>query len=603
MKTARMRLALIPLFALALALACGAGFQLGNSGGATGVAGVPGVDCVAFGGDLAPLDPVTGAPIGDCVLQSADQGALGVCMIRYGPQLPTPGGPPMDCRPNTQTPTPTVTNTPTATVTPPPTATFTPTSTPTATRTATPSNTPGTGVTFAVTGNPPSAFTLEAFTTISGDVRLEFRVDGGASPWPVENVAPYSLCGDEYNAQGVRVLNTCTLAAGSHTITANVYAQSGSVILQSGSIVIGGPAPTPTNTPVPTATNTAGPSPTPTNTPTPGAGRDKFLWPFDSVSPWNMPIGSGAILAPSNFGTPACYEPSCRYFTEAEYIFLTPTAPLVNIGGGGGCTGSGSGQVRLPNGVTFGGPGGSNDTGGALRTNTDRVQEWYNGCRSTASNCAVANCSMGVANVLCEHSISGYGVSTPSIFCYGGHGGSGLSAVGGSIRVWELAAGTPLRHALKLTMPANRLNNDGDSPECNDGYRWPAIIADGGWDSPGGASEYSGVVKSLCMGALLALPQSTNCTALVPNELSRRVCAALRDYGAYVVDIHPLDMDCPATCWQPFTLNGEAAVEGFLIDNDMIALISALQVVTNNGPASVGGGGTPLVPLAPPISN
>ena len=30
------------------------------------------------------------------------------------------------------------------------------------------------------------------------------------------------------------------------------------------------------------------------------AVRDKFLWPFSSVSPWNMPIGSGAIYIPAN---------------------------------------------------------------------------------------------------------------------------------------------------------------------------------------------------------------------------------------------------------------------------------------------------------------
>ena len=36
---------------------------------------------------------------------------------------------------------------------------------------------------------------------------------------------------------------------------------------------------------------------------------------------------------------------------------------------------------------------------------------------------------------------------------------------------------------------------------------------------------------------------------------------------------------------------------------DISKLFLALNVVTNNGPASIGGGGTPRVPLAPPIGN
>jgi hypothetical protein len=316
--------------------------------------------------------------------------------------------------------------------------------------------------------------------------------------------------------------------------------------------------------------------------------RDPYKHPFASNSPWNMPIGSAAQYAPSNLGQPSCYETSCRYFTEKEYIFLDRDAPLRTHqpGGGGSCGGGSSdGQVRIPDGVTFGG-GSSNDTGGALRSDNITIQEWYKGCRSSGTGTLYS-----YGDYFCSHSILGNGIPG---WC--GHGGSGLSAIGGSIRTWELAPGTPIRHVLKLTLPANRLNNDIDSSQCNDGFRWPAVIADNGWNSPGGNSEYSGTTKSLCMGSLLALPQSTSCTSVVSNDLSRRVCQALRDYGAYVVDIHPLDGDCHS-CWQPFTLNGESPVESALNDNDMITLISSLQVITNNSSSTVGGGGTPLVPM------
>jgi hypothetical protein len=36
--------------------------------------------------------------------------------------------------------------------------------------------------------------------------------------------------------------------------------------------------------------------------------------------------------------------------------------------------------------------------------------------------------------------------------------------------------------------------------------------------------------------------------------------------------------------------------------NDMLILFHALYLVDNNGPSSIGGGGTPVQPLAPPIT-
>lgn len=338
------------------------------------------------------------------------------------------------------------------------------------------------------------------------------------------------------------------------------------------------------------------PTHTPTATHTPQA-RNKYEWPFASNSVWNQPIGANATLTAANLGTPQCFETACRYFTEVEYIFLTPNAPLEDFKpeNGGGCSSTVTdGQVRLPAGVTFGGTGGNNDTGGALRSDNDTVQEWYNGCRTDGNGPVYA---WGSA---CEHSLTGNGIPGGC-----GHGGSQLSAVGGSIREWELATGVPIRHALKLTMPANRLSNDGVAP-CNGngsrvGYRWPAVWSDDGYNTPGGDSEYSGSVQNLCMGALLALPQSYNCTN--QSELADRVCAALRDFGAYIVDIHP--KTC-AGCWHPFTLNGEPAVADAIgddttSDNEMITLISALQVVSNNSSSTIGGGGAPVVPTAPAL--
>lgn len=51
--------------------------------------------------------------------------------------------------------------------------------------------------------------------------------------------------------------------------------------------------------------------PTLSQTPT----RDKFLWYFSSTSPWNMPIGSGAIYIPANI------QKAQSAGADLEYLF------------------------------------------------------------------------------------------------------------------------------------------------------------------------------------------------------------------------------------------------------------------------------------------
>jgi len=60
----------------------------------------------------------------------------------------------------------------------------------------------------------------------------------------------------------------------------------------------------------------------------------------------------------------------------------------------------------------------------------------------------------------------------------GAHGGSGMSGLGGTIRLGELPPGSPpFRHALKVTLWAESLFYD----EETQGYRWPAWKTGWGW--------------------------------------------------------------------------------------------------------------------------
>jgi len=68
---------------------------------------------------------------------------------------------------------------------------------------------------------------------------------------------------------------------------------------------------------------------------------------------------------------------------------------------------------------------------------------------------------------------------------------------------------------------------------------------------------------------------------------------ALQDYGGYVVDRSA-----------GFTFYAEPSAESLLgpMRADVAKIRAQLRLVTDNTSSSVGGGGTPRVPLAPPLN-
>ncbi len=116
------------------------------------------------------------------------------------------------------------------------------------------------------------------------------------------------------------------------------------------------------------------------------------------------------------------------------------------------------------------------------------------------------------------------------------------------------------------------------------------------------------------MGALLAIPASQDLAALgLVTEPAKQLAWTLQNYGAYIVD----------DTWGPgYALNVEDGVDGsftahFAADwafefeaagdskspwaKDIQRLMTALYVVDSNSRTTVGGGGEPLQPLAPPL--
>jgi hypothetical protein len=147
--------------------------------------------------------------------------------------------------------------------------------------------------------------------------------------------------------------------------------------------------------------------------------------------------------------------------------------------------------------------------------------------------------------------------------------------LGGLIRVWELRSGS-IRHALAMALWGTQIGA---------GPIWPATSQDG-------PAEYCGHVHQ---GALVAIPPSVNISNLgltTPDGLV--IARALQNYGAYLVD-----------CGGGNVFYAEPAADGMKeLDNmrsDLPKIWPHLRPVTNNSPTSIGGGGAPLQPLAPPL--
>jgi hypothetical protein len=194
-----------------------------------------------------------------------------------------------------------------------------------------------------------------------------------------------------------------------------------------------------------------------------------------------------------------------------------------------------------------------------------------------------------------EHSIYGDGLRS-------GHGGSGLSALGGTIRKGELVGDRPIRHALKVLLWAKKYYYYSYSIK---GYRWPADRADS-YASP---DKYAGKNPSLVLGSLLAIPPYvTEASLNLRTPAAKKLFHALQDYGAYTVDdsawdCHYIAVEKGVTEeFQKTYGYGFSGSKGLFYE-EFMRLFQALQVVSNNGPNNIGGGGILRAPLAPPIGN
>ncbi|MEW6494379.1 MAG: hypothetical protein AB1589_17970 [Cyanobacteriota bacterium] len=345
--------------------------------------------------------------------------------------------------------------------------------------------------------------------------------------------------------------------------------------------------------------------------------RNPRLWPFAAHSIWNRPIGNGANYVYAGLT-------SADYITfDEEAIILTPNAPIMPVYWN--ATGWDKDKSRC------------SEVQGKLRDwpipsdfNPD-----FHGTTPNASAAALSrNGTIEQTQPLAICSPGSYATSkfnseeyTDLFSSYGNdalgaHGGSGLSAIGGSIRAGELLPGGEIKHAIKINVWAAKYlayNNDG-SP----GYRWPAIQT----DEYANPQTYGGKNPAVEMGALLALKPDFREDSLqsIPGRILAR---ALKRYGGYIVDDTHWDAFAIATAIETVDMGngnirtvdvgnefkdkyfkdkyGYKNIEQPLNSNpwtkDIQKIFENLHVVNNNHPGGTyaGGGNSGLAPIAPPF--
>lgn len=322
------------------------------------------------------------------------------------------------------------------------------------------------------------------------------------------------------------------------------------------------------------------------------AARDPLKWPFSRESIWNMPIGANAQYVDARL------EWAQQASVDVDYFYVLdandPLQPVFAPGnwGPGRASGTEYRNIALPIPDDLLVPDATDD-----ETPNNAAAFLLPDGRTLVQLNPLTRDRVGGP-------ISGWRAATEDIYeegIRGGHGGSGLSSIGGTVRLGELTGDAPIRHALKVNLEAEKYLAYAEGPSGGAGFRWPATRA----DSYANEERYGGQVPALTMGALLAIPPEITPERLgLKTAAGRKLFYAFQDYGAYVAD--NTNWDTHAIAVEQGVSDEFEAAYGYEIENtesdfhdDYMTLFSELHVVANNGPNNIGGGGTPRAPLAP----
>lgn len=326
--------------------------------------------------------------------------------------------------------------------------------------------------------------------------------------------------------------------------------------------------------------------------------RDAWLWPFSTNSIWNTPIGDSAVYKAVEF------EDAAHVGVDTQHLIKTDKDdPMIEVlenptWGPGRCSGTQKLGFSLPIPNNWIVPDAGNSPFG--NTPNSNVAILYPDGKTVFESSVIARCEAGGAVYLPEWTKypdnRTYVKLTSDGLQGGGQGASGMSALGGTIRLGELINDLPIRHVIKINPWAAKLLHYSDEVP---GWKWPAKSADNY-----AYRDYNRNADSdILMGSLFAIPPTLSPEEIgIQTKPGRKLFFTLQNYGTYFTE---------DAAWDVWDIIAEKGVEeefettyGFSMYSEIWRqevnkLMGAVHVITNNTPKSIGGGGKPLQPLAP----
>lgn len=328
--------------------------------------------------------------------------------------------------------------------------------------------------------------------------------------------------------------------------------------------------------------------------------RDPWLWPFSRASIWNMPIGSNAEFLDTNFQRAAEFSADGCYMLvtnkDDEYLEIRESGMNARWP-------SNVSELKCfrstywPRNYTISKNSNMNDCSTILQPDGRTYLQMQPTCRHQIGSTYV----IGHVKYVNRKEYDVFDIYDTGEL--GSHWGSGLSAIGGTLRIGELLGDEPIRHALKINVWADKyLYYD----ETNKGYTWPADRSDT-------KSNSKGINPYLVEGTLLAIPQGVTAESLgLKTDVAKKMFFALQNYGAYIVDDTvrdcysiSIDYEAQAEVLEETGINMKSFFRynnnSQTVDygNDFMKMVQALKIVKNNARNNPGGGGVPCQPLAP----
>jgi hypothetical protein len=291
--------------------------------------------------------------------------------------------------------------------------------------------------------------------------------------------------------------------------------------------------------------------------------------PFASDSVFNLPIGSGAQwqgneqLSSANVFVNA----TDSGFNENLYTGTgsDPVVTVTNEASAGGT--AGTFQVHIPSGAV---PSSGSDS--TLSVDDTTTGTWYSfgGFNRTGADTATA--AQGSAE-----SDTGSGIQVD---------GSDWDQGVGTLRESDLQSGT-IDHTLRMELPTDMLQSFSNSAFQLAPNAWPQTQEDGN-----GPSVYTGTVP---YGVTVGIPAGTpEPAAVAANPGADMLWRALQDHGAMVRDSGGSGNTVIFQADQNVNPN-DPLLQG--MEQFGAQIMAASQILTNQGPNSINGGGTPIVAL------